>query len=117
MKAELKSLDLNSAIAFAEFVPENLNHFGFWACASIGPVGKVGADLFHVFFCNVAWEENESKWSGVDRYIRLAAPYDPGQARAQLEHSISECAGTTWDELAAQLSKFSKWEFENYRDG
>ncbi len=116
MRAALKSLDLNS-IDFSEFLPEDLNHFGFWVCANIGPAGEASAEIFQVFFCNRAWLECEGKCSKVSRYLELNGPYDPDQARTHLERSIDACSGTTWVDVVAQLSMFSEWEFENYRDG
>jgi len=117
MKAELKSLDLSSSIAFEDYQPENTLNFGIYVTATIGPLGEPGGDLFQILACSRIWFNHRTS-SGLlsdCRRFEFDGPYNYAAVVQQIKDFVADCEGGSWDELAKQLSTKALWEFENYR--
>lgn len=84
--------------------------------ALIGPKGEEGEESFDVFVCSPEWLTDELKRepivSGRSRLIMSA--FDCDVVEAYVRKQIAFAAGKTWSEVAAKLSRWSSWEFEDY---
>lgn len=116
MKAELKSIDLNSDKCFEDYKPSDSAKFELFVTCTIGPVGVDGGDIFqfHVAtppFVGHSTIPDDHLW--LDRSL-LVKVYDPDIIRLAIETFIESCAGSTWESIASQISSIGDWEFEEY---
>lgn len=83
-----------------------------------GPRGEEGQDQFDMLVCNPQWITQRTSagiFSGLHYLIMLE--FDILQIRSFLQELAEQCVGANWDEVAAKLSKFGRWEFDNYSGG
>ncbi|MBY6240454.1 Imm8 family immunity protein [Methylosinus sp. Sm6] len=80
-----------------------------------GPEGVDGEESFDMLVCNPLWVADQSKrgaFSG--RHHLIVGSFDIRAIRSFWEDVAKECSGATWEEVAEQLGRYGKWEFEDY---
>lgn len=119
MRAELKGLDTADADGgdLRAFRPEDRTHFRLDVAASVGPAGEEGAELFQFTVCSPSWLAAAPlpKGFAFQRHTLLLERWDPGLVERAITDLCRRTEGQSWDELAAKLSRFGLWEFEDYR--
>lgn len=120
MHAELKGLDSADAPAhdIAAYTPADAGHFGLNVTASIGPAGEEGAELFSFTVCSASWLKAQSLQKGFvfQRHTLLLERWDPDLVQRSLSDLCLRTEGESWHEVAVKLSRFGRWEFEDYRE-
>jgi hypothetical protein len=116
MKVEIRELsspdifDLDDA-----FFPEGAP-FSILLVAAIGEVGGKGADLFYVVAISAeALREKAAEGASFLRHYLLMNSFDAKAARRAIERLCERNSGPDWPAIAAKLSRYMKWEFEDYR--
>jgi hypothetical protein len=99
------------------FRPKDRTHFGLDVVASVGPAGEEGAELFPFTVCSPSWLAATPlpKGSAFQRHTPLLERWDPALVERAISDLCRRTEGESWDELAAKLSRFGHWEFEDYR--
>ena len=83
----------------------------------IGPDGGEGEEAFDVQVVSPAWLERCYAGDGLaggDGRL-LVFGYDWSRIESYLQKRVSACTGSDWQEVAGKLSRFSRWEFEDYQ--
>jgi Immunity protein 8 len=117
MRAKLKKLHSPDVARLASYVPPASHNFGFLLQLMVGPEGSEGEESFDVMVCTPEWlKENRNTADFiVGRHYLIAFEYDYNRLFNFLERYCSECTGETWQEVAQQLGRLGKWEFEDYK--
>jgi hypothetical protein len=81
-----------------------------------GPDGGEGEESFDVLVCTPTWLAREVERMGLvdGRHHLIVHEFNLERIRSFLVAYASTCAGETWQEVAAKLSRLGKWEFEDY---
>jgi hypothetical protein len=84
----------------------------------IGPLGSPGEESFDIFVCTPDWlTKNHSQNEVVLGLHHLVVfNYDIKALTKFIRGFIAHCEGDSWADLAAQLSRLGRWEFDGYRD-
>jgi hypothetical protein len=111
MHAELRllqSLDLPKPRT-----PDNPRSCAVLMEAHIGPKGGKGAELFYFTVVTPAYLESaqECRWG---KGLLLVPEFSWPVVERMVGRLVSSASGESWAEVAASLSKFMDWEFENY---
>ena len=115
MKAKLKRLhspDVNSQ----NYWPEDSQNFGFLLQAMIGPEDAEGEESFDIEVCTPAWLKSQYSTTDIlsGRHMLIVFDYDLDRIKNYISNHCEICEGTCWEEVANKLSKFGRWEFEDY---
>lgn len=117
MRAELKRLHSPDVLNLSTYVPEVADEFGFLVQLMAGPEGSDGEESFDVFVCTPEWlKHNKSRTSMIlGRHYLIVFEYNFERLRTFLAGYCRECSGATWQDVAQQLGRLGKWEFEDYK--
>jgi len=82
----------------------------------IGPDGGAGEESFDIQIVTPSWLKRQNAENGVIGAERrlLVFAYDWPNIESYLRDRVAECSGADWEEVAQRLSRFSRWEFEDY---
>ena len=114
---ELKEI-FSSDVDFNSYWPENTRCFSLWLQLAIGSKESDGADNFQLHVCTPEWIEKQIKERNGMFPINtlIVGEYDPMQIETLIRDYCASCIGETWEDVAKQLAKIARWEFENYYD-
>ena len=117
MIAELKRLHSPDVHDLRSFVPETSDNFGLLLQAMIGPKGTEGEEAFDIQVCTPKWlmDHHEPTDVVLGRHYLIVFGYDYDRLLKVISSYCNECSGQTWREIATQLGRLGKWEFEDYR--
>jgi hypothetical protein len=114
--AEIKRLHSPDILDLATYEPEVADTFGFLLQIMAGPSGGDGEESFDVTVCAPQWlAERIGPSVLIGRHHLIVSRYDFRRLKQFLENYCSKCTGNTWQEVAQQLGRIGKWEFEDYR--
>lgn len=92
--------------------------FGVLVRMMIGPDDGEGEEAFDVELVTPGWlrarTAKEGVASGQGRLIVF--DYDWPDIEAYLRRRVAQCVGRDWNEIAQKISRFSHWEFDDYRE-
>ena len=117
MRGQLKRLHSPDIDNLVSGIPRGSDDFGFLLQVMAGPKGQEGEESFDVFVCTPAWlEKNRSQTDLiVGRHYLIVFEYDYERLFGFINTYCSQCSGETWQEVAQQLGRLGKWEFEDYK--
>lgn len=114
MRAELRSLN-SVHVDLKAYVPDDAA-FCIQVTAEVGPLGGEGAELFQFEVCSPEWLEirlqSDSIVSGRHRFFMAGFNYDI--LEAYVLKRVRQAEGPDWPSVAAKLSRWGYWEFEDY---
>lgn len=130
MKAEIKRFciwDCNGQ----PFYPEDPAYFFATVDMDVGPASSEGGDIFNLMVCTPRWfEENIMTKRPSDpthetvrknmfgRHYLFVHEFDEDEIKKEVRWIVERVKGKDWSEIAASLSRFLVWEFEEYnQDG
>lgn len=120
IKATLKSLDIPGAAPgqAQAFQPGDPTHFGLAITASIGPEHDIGQELFVFFVCTPSWlacevEQSTHIWG---RHLLVVSRWDLGLVESSIRRLCTLATGNDWASLASKISRYARWEFEDYNE-
>ena len=117
MQAQLRRLHSPDVIELTTFRPEESDCFGFLLQVLAGPRGAEGEESFDVLVCTPEWLKRGHKSTDfiIGRHYLIVFEYDYDRLFKYLDEYCSRCHGETWQEIAGQLGRLGKWEFEDYK--
>jgi immunity protein 8 of polymorphic toxin system len=100
----------------AKHRPDDAARFCYLLQVMVGPKGGEGEESFDVLLCTPTWlAENLARDSVVvGRHYLLVQEYDFRRVKRFITAFVEDCSGDTWDEVAEQVGRLGKWEFEDY---
>lgn len=118
MKAEIRGLQSPDIPDLARWVPPDPACFGFLLQVLVGPADSAGEESFDLVVCTPEWLRRKYGEHGVllARHHMLIFRYDFEAIRSTLHHLVSSLHGRDWRELASVLSRYGKWELEDFRE-
>lgn len=120
MRAELRSLHAPDAASgdVGAFDPDDTEDFALLVQALIGPAGDRGEEMFDFTVCTASWLGGHDLPKGFEfpRGTLLVRRWDPELVTRAISDLCLRTEGADWLEVAQKLSRFGKWEFEDYRD-
>jgi hypothetical protein len=117
MRAELRQLDsVDAPDGMDAFRPDDPRDFLLVVTAQIGPAGQEGGDNFNFLVVGPHWFGANPPGKGFRwaRHYIVVDVWDPKVVRRAIEDLCQRATGATWEEIASKLSRFGKWEFEDY---
>ncbi|TQX86053.1 MULTISPECIES: Imm8 family immunity protein [Rhizobium] len=98
--------------------PDDVKNFCAAAEAMIGPVENDGAEIFSFEICTPKWfAENRLAKATFTRGIVFVPEYDEQAVKMIIADLVAKTSGDTWGEIAEKLSRYLRWEFEDYQRG
>jgi hypothetical protein len=100
------------------FRPADGKFFGFEVAAFVGPADEaLGEDLFHLYVCTARWLEEHPPPKGFEflRHHLLLTKWDYNVLVRAISDLCRHAEGQDWNEIATKLSRFGRWEYEDYR--
>ena len=119
MRAELKRLDSADAPeGLASFRPADPRNFVLPVGAVIGPAEMPSEELFYFTVCTAAWLRANPPEKGFTflRHYVLLSRWDYSVLERAIGDLCRRTEGQDWAEVAAKLSRYGAWEFEDYRE-
>jgi hypothetical protein len=114
-RAELKYLHSPDLPDLEDAKPQDPADFVILVQAIIGLEGGDGADTFDFIVCTPKWLERqvtpENPMSG--RSHIFVEHYDYEQIRSEIARYCSLAVGPSWPSVAAILSRYGRWEYED----
>jgi immunity protein 8 of polymorphic toxin system len=118
MKAELKGLFSPDIDNLESFRPDEPNNFSFLLQVMAAPRGSEGEESFDIEVCTPSWLAETYAPDGiiVGRHYMIVQQYNYRKLVQRIENIIAQCSGENWEEVAAKISRYGRWEFEDYQD-
>ena len=114
MRAKVKRFS-SPDIDLDSFAPERPEQVGFLLQMFVGPEDKVGEESFDVMVCTPEWlraNYSDRVLVPLQNHV-LIFNYDRKAIFEQLSLlRIQRCVGDTWNDVARQVARIGKWEFE-----
>jgi immunity protein 8 of polymorphic toxin system len=117
MRASLRQFHSPDVEDLEAFAPGPAD-FGFLLQMIVGPADSEGDESFDIVVCTPGWFASrlgDTPISGRD-YL-FVREYEFPVLEAYLQQLVDGLEAPTWADLAAQLAKFTRWEFDDYREG
>jgi hypothetical protein len=116
MRASLRSL----TVEFDEprtFLPGDPTHFGVHVRALVGPDAEEGEESFDLLVCTPSWIESEQLTKGFrwGHGLLVVRRWDPDVLERAVGDLILHAERGTWGEIGELLSRYTHWEFADYR--
>jgi len=116
LQAKLKQVHSPDVWDLQKYQPEVADNFSFLLELSVSTTESEAADNFDIFVCTPEWLKQHHKTDdivvGRNRLIIFEYNYD--RLINFLTKYCSKCSGDTWEEIAEQMSRLAKWEFEDF---
>lgn len=83
--------------------------------ALVGPAGLPGEESFDFQVCSPEWLQAELDSQPIisGRLLLITRRYDPSQIEEYVRRRVSQASGDEWSAIAAKLTRWSHWEFED----
>jgi Immunity protein 8 len=116
MNAELRALVTIEHEPIGSVRPES-DSFCISLRALVGPSGEPGEESFDFDVCSPAWLEAQLESRAIigGRFLLIARNYDPPKIENDVRRRVAQATGKDWQEVAAKIARWSRWEFEDYR--
>lgn len=118
MRARLKGLHSPDAPdGLMAYRPSDPERFSLLIQALVGPADSEGEESFNFVVQSPATLSDEVD---DDRYLfarhrLLLQRWDAAKVESALTDLVNRTEGKDWSEIAAKLSRYGHWEFEDYR--
>ncbi len=118
VKAQLRELHSPDLADLDKNTPPDLTNFGLLMQALIGVEGEEGEESFDFIVCTPSWlaEEVARKGFILGRHYLFVASYDYAQIEKIIDDLCNQAEGEDWDAVAAFLSRYGAWEYEDYQE-
>lgn len=117
MKAILHHLHSPDAPELGRYNP-GPGPFSMLIQANIGPDSGEGWESFDFVVCNASWLSGEVAEHAyrLGRHLLIVDRFDLGLIRRVIEDICADATGPDWPDIARQLARYGRWEFEDYRE-
>jgi hypothetical protein len=116
MKAELKGLFSPDVDDLENFRPNDPNNFCFLLQVMAAPEGSEGEESFDIEVCTPTWLAETYAPDNIifGRHHIIVQQYNYEKLAQVIVEILEECSGENWEEVATKISRYGKWEFEDY---
>lgn len=116
--AQLKRLHSPDVYDLASFAPPDPERFSFLLQIMAGPAGEDAVESFDVVVCTPKWLDEKLGSSDliVGRHHLIVRRYNYERLHKFVADSCLQCRGNTWAQVAGQLGRIGKWEFEDFQE-
>jgi len=117
MKATIRRLHSPDVDDLASWTPKDPVCFGFLLQVLVGPEHQEGEESFDFVVCTPAWLRRQYGADSVipGRHHILIFEYSFERLRCAIESIVDSAEGENWRDIALQIGRYGKWEFEDYR--
>lgn len=117
IRAQLRRLHSPDVFDLEHYTPEDAKFFSTLVQAVIGPQQGVGEESIDFLVCTPRWLATQVPNRGyvLGRHYLFLTRYDYIVLRQAIQDVCDQAQGHDWQSVAAYLSRFSRWEFENYK--
>jgi hypothetical protein len=117
ISAQIKRLHSPDIPDLAAYEPADGRNFGFLLQIIAGPSGEDGEESFDVTVCTPSWLAENLGPTGIliGRHHLIVARYNYQDLKRFLVDFSEKHRANSWAEIAEQLGRIGKWEFEDYR--
>jgi hypothetical protein len=117
ISAQLRRLHSPDVPDLAAYAPTDGHSFGFLLQIIAGPSAEDGEESFDVTVCTPSWlsEKLGPMDILIGRHFLIVHRYDYQRLEQFLIDYCEKCRADSWAEVAEQLGRLGKWEFEDYR--
>jgi immunity protein 8 of polymorphic toxin system len=118
MKATMHRLHSPDLPDLQAYVPDDPEDVGFLLQFFAGPEGQEGEESFDLVVCTPKWllKRHSSEEVINGRHHLIVLHYDLERITGFIRSYVESCSGATWREVAEQLGRLGRWEFEDYRE-
>jgi hypothetical protein len=118
MRASLRRLHSPEINDLAAYCPQPPDNFGFLLQAFVGPEHGAGEESFDFVVCTPKWLQQKHATTDIvrGRHHLIVFEYDYQRVMQEIQRLCESAIGATWRDVAVQLSRFGKWEFEDYTE-
>lgn len=118
MTAEIRRFHSPDVRDLTQWTPPDLQDFGILLQVLIGPKGQQGEEAFDFVVCSPAWllKDRGAKSVIFGSHHILLFEYNFDRLQEALTKLVTGVSGSSWNELAQKLSRYGRWEFEDYTD-
>jgi hypothetical protein len=118
MRAEIRRFHSPDVHDLVRWAPPDPACFGFLLQVLIGPADSVGEESFDFVVCTPDWLRRKHGERAVilPRHHVQVFTYDFQAIDMTLRSFVSSVEGASWQDLANELSRYGKWEFEDYKE-
>ena len=110
MKPVIVSYDCVDHDPIDRWVPHDVFDVDFWINFTIGPEPGGGDNfLLHIV------TPNNLHGKESDKYALVLVEYSWTSVLAGVERMLEKSRGATWSEISEKLSKFMRWEYDEYK--
>jgi hypothetical protein len=117
MRADLRGFYSSEVGDLQAWRPEDADCFELQVTAFVGPNDQVGEEMFDFRVCTATWLERNPPPKGFEfpRSTVLLTRWDYQTLERALTDLCLHTTGGDWSEVATKLSRYGRWEFEDYR--
>lgn len=117
MRAVLRWLHSPDVYDLRSWSPEEAK-FAILVQLMVGPDGALGEESFDVTVCTPTWLAEWVRDEGVidARHHIVVDRYDYLRLERYLHERVAACEGASWEEVATQVARLGRWEFEDYSE-
>lgn len=118
IRAELKRLHSPDVDDLKGYSPEESDNFGFLLQAMIGPADCEGEESFDMVVCTPEWLKRTYPATEIilGCHYLIVFRYDYENLAGYIARFAERCSGESWRDVAQQLTRLGKWEFEDYQE-
>jgi hypothetical protein len=118
VRASLRRLHSPDAWDLRTFQPADPLNFGILVQAMVGPPDGPGEESFDFILCTPQWIAHELERDDVvwGRARLIVSGYSHEALERTVLKLCQRIEGKDWTEVAERLSRWTTWEFEDYRD-
>jgi len=83
----------------------------------VGPSDTAGEDSFNLVVCTPDWLKHRYQLTDIinARHYLIVFEYDYLRLTSFLKGFCAECSGATWEDIALELGRLAKWEYEDFQ--
>jgi hypothetical protein len=117
MRAALRHIHSHDIYDLSVWSPDD-EDFGVLLQLMVGPDGSPGEESFSVTLCTPGWLRRQANADGIvdGRHHFVVTTYDHAMVERYFRRRVAACEGDSWAQVAAQVSRIGRWEFEDYSE-
>jgi hypothetical protein len=98
------------------YVPADPDRFSFLVQVLAGPLGEPGEESFQFSVCTPAWLADRVRRDGPlnGRHLVIVDGFHWPTIRAYFDRLVAGVSGADWSEVATELARYGRYEFEDY---
>lgn len=116
MRAQIRRLHAPDAPSgLADYRPDDDTDFELLVQIIAGPLGGEGEESFDLEVVTPTRIAKRLQGKGPisGRHLLIVERFDLGAITRWIERAVTSCAGETWRDVAEQLARIGRWEFED----